>query len=203
MSNAWWKSAEDHIEEISFSGIQNDLYRAKARYEHDLSRIKEKYGLRKLPAGVYPLWKPLRGRGRLGEFALVVAREHYRKRGYSVWASGSDKEVKDRFILVSFPGLRKQLPLHPAYARMVRIFGSEKIEELNRTVDKEKRKKKGHRNLGGGDPDLFVFKKGNPRKGFFVEVKYKDQPTQNQLMCFPRIDEKLGEIKLARVECRS
>jgi hypothetical protein len=33
----------------------------------------------------YPTWPHLVGRGRYGEFPLIVVREHYRRQGYIVW----------------------------------------------------------------------------------------------------------------------
>ncbi len=106
MSNAWWKSKEHESEEIIFSKLQEDLYRARVRYDRELNRIRARYGLVQLPDCAYPLWKELKGRGSLGEFALVVARQYYRNQGYTVWASSSDKNGKDNFILVSYPGFR-------------------------------------------------------------------------------------------------
>jgi hypothetical protein len=199
-SQAWWKSKEKCIEGLRFAEIQEDLYGAKVRYECERNRIKEKYGVRELPACSYPLWETLKGRGKLGEFPLAVVRERYRNEGYSVWVSGSSEELEDRFILVSYPGLRKKTPLHPAYERMVGVFGQERIEKLNRMVDDAKRVGKDIRNLGGGDPDLFDFKGVNAQgERFFVEVKHRDQPTRNQRICFPLIDEHLCEIKLVRI----
>lgn len=199
-SEAWWRSKEKHVEELCFAEIQEDLYGARVRYERELNRIKEKYGVRELPACSYPLWEPLKGRGKLGEFPVTVVREHYRNEGYNVWVSGSNKEMGDRFVLVSYPRLRKKTPPHPAYKRMVGVFGREKVEKLNQMVDEAKREGKGNRNLGGGDPDLFVFKGANAQEErFFVEVKYKDQPTPNQRICFPIIDKHLCEIKLVRI----
>jgi len=200
LSQAWWKFKESHVEKLCFAGIQEDLYDAKVRYERDLNRIKAKYDVRELPARAYPVWQSLKGRGKLGEFPLMVMREHYRSQGYRVWVSDSNAELRDCFILVSYPGLRKKTPLHPAYKRMVGVFGRERIEKLNQLVDEAKRQGKDNRNLGGGDPDLFVFKGANAQEErFFVEVKHKDPPTPNQRICFPLIAEHLCEIKLVRI----
>ena len=199
-SYEWWRAKEKNVEGLCFADIQEDLYGAKVRYECELNGIKEKYGVRELPACIYPLWEPLKGRGKLGEFPVTVVREHYRNEGYNVWVSDSNEELEDRFILVSYPDLRKKTPLHPAYEHMVGVFGREKIEKLNQIADEAKRKRKDNRNLGGGDPDLFVFKGVNAQEErFFVEVKYKNQLTPNQRICFPLIDKRLCEIKLIRI----
>lgn len=186
--------------EVRFPAIQEDLYLAKVCYARELERIRAKCSLTDLPDCIYPVYDSLKGRGKLGEFPLMVVREHYRKQGYTVWISDSNTELEDRFILVSYPRLRKLKPLHPGYQRMVRVFGQGKIEELNRAVDEAKRGGKSNSNLGGGDPDLFVFKGPNAEvERFLVEVKHKDQPTRNQRICFPIIDKLLCDVKLVRI----
>jgi hypothetical protein len=189
------------MDELRFPAIQEELYRAEVRHSRELDRIKERYRLTVLPKCIYPLWHSLKGRGKLGEFPLMVVRKHYTDKGYTVWASDSNEDPKDVFILVSFPGLRKLTPPHPAYERMVKIFGQKKIEELNKITDEAKAQGKDMRNLGGGDPDLFVFKGANAEvERFFVEVKHKDKPTQNQEICFPLIEGSLHcEVKLIRI----
>jgi len=200
-SQAWWKAKANHIDEVRFPAIQEELYRAKVRYERELDRIRVKHRVRELPTCIYPAWESLKGRGKLGEFPLMVVRERYRNNGYTVWVSDSNEQPRARslrFILVSYPGLRKKK--HPAYERMVRAFGRKEIEKLNQIVNEAKRKGKATRNLGGGDPDLFVFKKADPKKErFFVEVKHKDKPTLNQRICFPLIAKLLCEVKLVRI----
>jgi len=57
----------------------------------------------------YPVRWPLKqGRGRWGEFPLVVVREHYRKLGYTVLASEPRLAEGQGFILLSYPGYRKR-----------------------------------------------------------------------------------------------
>jgi len=123
-------------------------------------------------------WPRLVGRGKHGEFPLVVAREHFRGFGYTVWASEPELPEGGGFILVAYPGKRRTS--HPAYTRMERIFGSAALAELNRAADMEKRRLTG--NAGGGDPDLFVFSPSE--RFFFVEVKWRDQVTTKQQATF-------------------
>jgi hypothetical protein len=135
---------------------------------------------------------PLRaGRGRFGEFPLVVAREHYRNKGYTVLASEPRLPNDEGFIVLAYPGKRRARD--PAYRRMEKIFGSESLADLNARADKAKGKLK-----GGGDPDLFVFRRDNPRDRFFVEVKHRDQLTEKQRATFSLIQE-LCPIRILRV----
>lgn len=116
-------------------------------------------------------WPLSAGRGRHGEFPLVVVREHFRKLGYSVLASEPRLPVDEGFILVSYPGKRRKRD--PAYLRMEAIFGERELAELNELADAAKLKKTG--NTAGGDPDLFAFRPEIPKDRFFVEVKHRDQ----------------------------
>lgn len=138
-------------------------------------------------------WPRLLGRGRHGEFPLVVTREHFRQLGFTVLASEPGLPDGAGFILVSYPGKRRDR--HSAYVRMEAIFGQDKLTELNRRTDQAKRFRTG--NASGGDPDLFVFRGANR---FFVEVKWRDKITSKQALTFPIIEEICGvEIKLARL----
>jgi len=135
---------------------------------------------------------PLRaGRGRYGEFPLVVAREHYRTKGYTVLASEPRLPNGEGFIVLAYPGKRRARDL--AYQRMEDIFGWKIVADLNARADKAKGKMK-----GGGDPDLFVFRPDNPKGRFFVEVKHRDQLTKKQRATFSFIQE-LCPIKVVRV----
>ncbi|MCJ7706900.1 MAG: hypothetical protein MUO38_04690, partial [Anaerolineales bacterium] len=126
-------------------------------------------------------WPRAVGRSKHGEFPLVVVRQHFRRLGYTVWASEPELPDGSGFILVSFPGKRRAH--HPAYARMEAIFGNGTLAELNRIADRKKRLHTG--NASGGDPDLFVFR-GADR--FFVEVKWRDHITAKQTATFPLIE---------------
>jgi len=64
------------------------------------------------------------------------------------------------------------------------FFGADVLRELNQRADVEKRKLTG--NSGGGDPDLFVFRRS---ECFFVEVKWRDQITKKQRVTFPLIEQ--------------
>lgn len=139
-------------------------------------------------------WPLAAGRGRFGEFPLVVVRKHYRQLGYTVWASEPELPNDDGFILVSYPGKRRRG--HAAYARMETLFGVAKLRKLNEATDRAKQAKS--KGLGGGDPDLFVFR---GEEKFFVEVKWNDEITEKQNATFPVIEKMLGvEIKVARIE---
>ncbi len=139
-------------------------------------------------------WPLNAGRGKFGEFPLVVVREHFRKLGYTVLASEPRLPRKEGFILVSYPGKRRAGD--PAYRRMEAIFGARVLAELNEEADIAKRERTGNR--GGGDPDLFAFRPGAPADRFFVEVKHHDQITEKQRVTFPLI-EQLCPIIVARL----
>lgn len=150
---------------------------------------------RKDPASRYHYvrWPLESGRGRYGEFPLVVVREHFRGLGYTVWASEPELPDDLGFMLVSYPG--KRVDRHPALVRMEQIFGKDTVAELNAKADKAKEKNTGNRQ--GGDPDLFVF--GDSER-FFVEVKWKDELRQKQLVTFPIIEQVCDvEVKIARI----
>jgi hypothetical protein len=166
------------IDSDSYDPLQYDLYRAGD------------------PACVYHLtrWPLSEGRGRFGEFPLVVVREYFRGQGYAVLASEPRLPNAEGFILVSYP--RKRRAADPAYQRMEAIFGSAALAELNASSDAAKVRWTG--NAAGGDPDLFVFGANQPDDRFFVEVKHHDQLTTKQLVTFPLID-KLCPIFVARL----
>lgn len=138
-------------------------------------------------------WPLNAGRGRFGEFPLVVVREHFRACGYTVWASEPELPNDAGFILVAYPGKRSKD--HPAYRRMEAMFSKARLRDLNLEADEAKRS--WTQGVGGGDPDLFVF--GGDEK-FFVEVKWKDSITQKQHATFPIIEQHCAaEIKIARL----
>jgi hypothetical protein len=123
----------------------------------------------------------------------VVVRQHFRQLGYCVLAAEPELPGGTGFMLVSYPGKRRRH--HPAYERMVGIFGAARLECLNREADEQKRRLTG--SAGGGDPDLFVYR-GSDR--FFVEVKWRDQVTAKQKVTFPLIEDYCGvPVKIARI----
>jgi hypothetical protein len=138
----------DGVIDVYFDPHQADLYHRQ---------VKQKKELR---GCVYPLWENLKGRGRGGEFALTVARHFFVNQGYEVFVSDSSRENPACFILASYPGLRQERPFHPAYKRMVDVFGEEKLKAFNEHAAKEKPRHKKTRNRGGGDPDLFCTVQG-------------------------------------------
>lgn len=152
------------------------------------------------PNGAYPAW-PLEGQGgradkSLGEFSLRVAREHFRREGYTVLASEPRLPNNEGFILLSYP--RKRERRDAAYEQMVDIFGRDTLELLNAVADAVKIHYTGNRS--GGDPDLFVFKGDGKKVRFFVEAKYKDSLIAKQRLCFPLIKKFLHcEVKGAQL----
>ena len=171
-----WKEGREIL--VPYEPIQHDLYRAgdPTCCFHSVR------------------WPSNAGRGIFGEFPLVVAREHFRKLGYTVLASEPRLPREEGFILVAYPGKRRAGD--PAYRRMEAIFGDRKLAELNERADEAKRKATGNR--AGGDPDLFIFRAGSPSDRFFVEVKHHDHLTEKQLVTFPLI-EQLCPIIVARL----
>ena len=141
-------------------------------------------------------WPLKEGRGKWGEFPLVVVRDHYRRLGYTVLASEPRLPDGQGFILLSFPGYRKRW--HPTYTQMANLLGVElaTLDALNHLTDKAKIAATGNR--GGGDPDLFIYKPDGSER-FFVEVKWKDQLTNKQLVTFPMIRKRGWDIKVARI----
>lgn len=141
-------------------------------------------------------WPLKQGRGKWGEFPLVVAREHYRRLGYTVLASEPRLPNGQGFILFSYPGHRKSC--HLAYTKMAKLLGTNlaALDDLNRIADKAKIDATGNR--GGGDPDLFVYKPDGSER-FFVEVKYKDQLNSKQQVTFPIIRKRGWEVIIARI----
>jgi len=130
----------------------------------------------------------------------MVIREYFRTRGYQVLFSSSGREIPDNFICTSYPGLRRSKRLHPAYQRMIQIFGFQRLEKFNRYAEAAKLRRKGNGNRGGGDPDLFVYKRDGKRTRFFVEVKHKDELQINQIVVFPLIEKILRcPVKLVRI----
>ena len=138
-----------------------------------------------------------RGRGKFGEFPLVVAREYFRSAGYVVLASEPLLE-EEGFICISYPGKRRAND--PSYRRMEVLFGSDTLAQLNALTDVAKRQLTSKTGWShGGDPDLFAYRADNPRDRFFVEVKDHDHLTNMQKATFPLIH-KLCPIIVARIE---
>ena len=120
--------------------------------------------------------------------------------GYEVLVSES-QPIPNGYILGSFPGMRGSEEEN--YTRMFKHFDRELIEEFNRGTDQAKRRATG--NAGGGDPDLFAYRKrrrGDRRDHIFVEVKRKNEPLgDNQKAVFPVIRSVLKcEVWLYRIE---
>lgn len=143
-------------------------------------------------------WPLTGGRATWGEFPLVVTREHFRRLGYTVWASEPLLPDGEGFILLSYPGKRRSGD--PAYRRMEAIFGAEVLAELNDRADAAKKAET--ENAGGGDPDLFVFRGTEATERFFVEVKHRDRLNKKQMVAF-RFVEELCQVRVARLVAKS
>lgn len=167
-------------------------------FQEELYRLQVKYG-RRIPGCIYPLWYSLKGRGRFGEFPLVVVREYFLKRGYKVLYSDSSQENPHSFICASYPGLRRQRPVHSAYRQMIKIFGFGRLEAFNRKAEAAKLRLIKGRNRGGGDPDLFVYRANGKRVRFFVEVKHEDSLLENQKIVFPLMRMYLCPVRVVRI----
>jgi hypothetical protein len=176
MGNDPWKSPAEIV--IPYNPLQYDLYRAG-------DPACAFYSVR---------WPFQAGRGRFGEFPLIVVREHFRRQGYTVLASEPRLPNEEGFVLVAYPGKRRAGD--PAYRRMEAIFGSALLADLNARCDIAKRRWTG--NTAGGDPDLFVFRPHDPGDRFFVEVKHRDRITKKQDVTFPLI-EQLCPIVVTRI----
>jgi len=176
--------------------VQREMYQVEVRYLRDRYLLEKEYG-RPLPALTVELVGTPKGKGKWGDPALAAVREHFRKDEYTVWVSGSEENLEDRFILMSYPGLRRKG--HPAYKRMVEIFGEERLKNLNKAAEKAKANLSGNR--GGGDPDLFVFKGDGKQERFFVEAKDKDPVSPKQRICFELIEKHLDcDVFVARLK---
>jgi len=141
-------------------------------------------------------WLLKQGRGKWGEFPLVVVREHYRRLGYTVLAFEPRLPNGQGFILLSYP--RKRENRDPAYTQMTNLLGTElaTLDDLNRKADTAKIALSGNR--GGGDPDLFVYKPDGSER-FFVEAKWKDQLTSKQSVTFAIIRKQGWQVKVRRI----
>lgn len=139
-------------------------------------------------------WPLGQGRGRWGEFPLVVVREHFRQEGYVVLAS-EPRLVGEGFILVSYPGYRRIR--HAAYTQMARLLDTtiNALDALNEQADLAKRNATG--NTSGGDPDLFCYRLDTTER-FFVEVKHHDRLTAKQQATFEVIRQ-YWDVKLVRI----
>ncbi len=159
-----------------------------------------------VPPGPNYFAKAIGGKSKYGEFPLVVVREHFRRMGFTVWASeprlfNPKNGEPEGYAAMSYAGAR--IPTnanHHAYLRMFAIFG-DALVQLNKAADATKIRLKG--NPAGGDPDLFVFRPNHPSDRFFVEVKHKDQLTPNELTCFPLLEKYLKcEVQMVRIFAR-
>lgn len=134
-------------------------------------------------------------------FPEVAVTAHFERRGYHVLLSApkwdAPKYDERGFILFHYRGMRRTG--HSAFRRMQKHFPAIDLNDLAELAYKAKRD--ASRSGGGGDPDLFVFRR-EPRKRFFVEVKDQDGLHPNQLVCFPIIEKYLCPVKIVRIHAR-
>ena len=98
-------------------------------------------------------WLLRRGRSKHGEFPVIVVREYFRELGFSVWVAEPEMPDNSGFILVSYPGKRRAN--HPAFERMISVFGKDIVTLLNQKADEEKKALTG--NTGGRRSGSFCF----------------------------------------------
>ena len=147
----------------------------------------------------------LKGIHRGGEFPVAVVRKAYEPRGYECMVSAQSKHGIHCYLLERLPGIRRKRDR--AYLRMVEAFGLQALDRFHAKVA-------AHRaGLGlksaGGDPDLFVLRRGNPDERFFIEVKledptgrrpYRDRLGREQHLLFPLIETELRcDVRLITV----
>lgn len=147
-----------------------------------------------------------KGINRSGEFPVAVVRRLYDALGYAAWFSGQSKLGQETYLLTRMPGKRREGD--PAYRRMVDLFGSDMLGDLDNAA-LETRNTRGL-TAAGGDPDLFVFNRRDPTLRFFVEVKledrtrtpaYRDRIGAQQELLFPLITKYLKcGVRLAHVQ---
>ena len=86
-------------------------------------------------------WRTLGGRGSHGEFPVVVTREYFRKKGFTVLASeprlmSPMDAMPEGYVLCSYPGYRRRGA--ECFQKMGEIFGTDVIAELNAAMDVER-----------------------------------------------------------------
>lgn len=138
-------------------------------------------------------WQRPIGRSRHGEFPLAVVTHYFAAMGFFVLAAEPELPDGRGYMLLSYPGKRRAG--HPAFLRMVSMFGEEPVRLLNRAADTAKIRRTGNR--AGGDPDLLVFA---DHDRFFVEVKWRDRITEKQRAVFPLIEKYLKvPVRIVRI----
>ncbi len=123
-----------------------------------------------------------------GNFVEMVAKKYFEDLGY---------KVKSYYYLVRNRHKREKMP---GFKKICEIFGEYKVRKLIAEAEATFRSK--CKKIAGGDPDLFVYEENN-KAGFFVEVKEKDEITDNQRILFPLIEKYLCPVYIARVSAES
>ncbi len=133
---------------------------------------------------IYSQWDKPWGIHRIGRnFPVMVAQKFLKDKNYNVFLSGAKS---DGYALVRYKKSRER---YPGYQYLLKLF-PDKIK----TVINEAH----NTNLIGGDPDIFV-SKNLLSTSFFIEVKEKDDLTDNQTILFPIIEKYLCPVLLIRV----
>jgi hypothetical protein len=181
-----WKPKFETV--VQISQREFDLYARK-----DVRCVFHKYR-HPVPKGIH----------HSGEFPVAVIRFLYKALGYQTWFSGQSKSGRHTYLLTRLPGKRREDDA--AYVRMKRAFGADVIGRFDKAAEELRREN--HLKTAGGDPDLFVFHRADPKLRFFVEVKletftlpYRDDLGEQQRLLFPLIEKLLDcPVRIARVQ---
>ncbi len=147
----------------------------------------------------------LKGIHRGGEFPVAVVRKTFEARGYECLVSAQSKHGIPCYLLERLPGIRRKRD--SAYLTMEAAFGRQTLDRFHKKVAAQ-RAALGLKSAGG-DPDLFVVRRGDPDERFFIEVKlddptgrrpYRDGLGDQQHLLFPLIESYLScDVKLITV----
>jgi hypothetical protein len=185
----------------------------KARHQElfSVNRLERDLYARQDPGSAYRDFQfPNReGIHRRGEFPVAVVRKAYADRGYDCWISAQSRHGVPSYLLERMPRIRRKRD--QAYLKMVEVFDSEVLARFHELAAAERRAQA--LRSAGGDPDLFVERRGDPRDRFFVEVKledltgsraYRDRLNRQQMLLFPLIERELRcEVRLATVSVQA
>jgi hypothetical protein len=172
-----------------------------------VAKTEKELFARRNPASAYLRYQfpTLKGIHRGGEFPVAVVRKTYEARGYECMVSAQSKHGIPCYLLERLPRIRRRRD--EAYLRMEEAFGRRALERFHAKVAA------GRTAIGlrsaGGDPDLFVVRRGNTHDRLFIEVKlddptgrrpYRDELGRQQHLVFPLIEAELGcEVRLTTV----
>jgi len=122
-----------------------------------------------------------------GNFAEMVSKKFFEDKDFN---------VESYYYLVRNRNKRERMP---GFKKIRQIFGEKQVRRFIEEADNEFRSI--GKRIASGDPDLFVYK-NNVKDTFFVEVKEKDEITDNQKTLFPIIQKHLCPVYIARVSAK-